>query len=72
MSKPKATYYAFAHNDQGAVIDVVGRTYSLRGIQDLAREQLGAGWQVKVMAVRCDGDNGWFPPEEVKTFCIRG
>lgn len=72
MSKSKSTYYAFAHNDQGAVIDVQGRTGSLRAIEDAARVQLGAGWKVKVMCVQHDGENGWFERKEVKTFRIRG
>jgi hypothetical protein len=71
MDKQQATYYAFAHNDQGAVIDVQGRTGSQRAIEDAARAQLGSGWQVKVMRIQHDGDNGWFEPQEVKVFRIR-
>lgn len=71
MSNAKYTYYAYASNEQGATIDVEGRTGSLRAIENAARAQLGSGWQVHVMGVQHDGDNGWFPPKEIKTFRIR-
>lgn len=69
-SKAKYTYFAVAHNDSGASTDVEGRTSSLRAIEDAARSQFGKGWQIKVYGIQHDGDNGWFPPVEVKTFRI--
>lgn len=73
MSKAKFTYYAWASNDQGASIDVAqkDRFSSLRATENAARSELGSGWTVHVMGIQHDGDNGWFPPSEIKTFRIR-
>lgn len=71
MRRAKFTYYAYASNDQGATIDVDGRTNSLRAIEDAARSQLGKGWTVHVLGIQHDGDNGWFPPQKIKTFRLR-
>ncbi|MFH1186081.1 MAG: hypothetical protein V1755_13745 [Chloroflexota bacterium] len=68
----KNVYYAWAGNDQGASTDVFGRGASQRKVEDAARRQLGAGWQVHVMRVDVDGDGqSVMGVTEVKTFRTR-
>jgi len=70
-------YYAVASNDQGAHLDVYlpasERSRSQRAFENAARQQLGSGWQVHIMAVDIDGDGQSVlgQPYEVKTFRIR-
>ena len=65
------TFYAWVSNEQGATEDVRGRFGNQRATEDAARAQFGKGWKVHVMKVGHDGDDGYFPPEEVRTFTLR-
>lgn len=67
----KSTYRAFAQNDQGASINVMGSYTSQRSAEDAARAELGSGWKVTITKTEHDGDSGWFGPVPVKTFTIR-
>lgn len=77
MRKSRYTYFAIAHNQQGASVDVHNdyghklRSSNLREVMDTARSQLGKGWRVTVWGVKHDGLDGWFEPEVVKQFTIR-
>jgi hypothetical protein len=66
-----ATYYAILTNDDGATTTFPHRYYNKRLLVDHIRDDYGAGWTVHVMAVKHDGDNGWFEPEEIQTFRLR-
>lgn len=71
MPKNIYTYHATVHNDSGAG-ERAGSDSNLARLKKEIRHRYGKGWIVTITRVQHDGINGWFEPETVERFKIRG
>jgi hypothetical protein len=69
-------YSASAINESGAVYSIVlpasERRRSLRAYEDAARNQLGAGWKVRIWRYLFDETGGYLGADMVEEFTING
>ena len=66
----KKTYHARVENESGAG-EWAGSDTNLSRLKKDIRSRYGKGWTVIVEAVKHDGADGWFAPEEIERFTLR-